>query len=105
MEDSVVYLARCMPRMCCTNDLFEWSHELVLDYMCDTHLRKYENHVQLAPEVNESTLAVMYSEGRDLRHRFPMIDATLTQLYSFDPIRPKSIYAIVFVRLDNGEIA
>ena len=104
--DNVVYLARCIPRMCLPADhpWFEWSHDVVLDYVCDTANREYENTILPCPTEDDNTFAVMYVHGKDLRAKYPMVDTALKHLFSFDPIRPMATYAVVFVRLEDGEL-
>ena len=100
--DNIVYLARCIPRMCLPHDhpYYERSHDFVLDYLCDTTHREYENTIH---PVGDDDM-VLYVLGKDLRARYPMIDAELKYLFSVDPIRPMATYAVVFVRLEDGEV-
>lgn len=104
--DNIVYLARCIPRMCLPHDHpeYKWSHDLSLEYVCDTALRDHENKILGYPEEGDSTVAVMHVTGEDVRAHYPMVDTALKHLFSFDPIRPKATYAVVFVRLEDGEL-
>ena len=45
-RDNVVYLARCVPRMCLPkeHELYEFSHETMLEYVCDSAECEYDNH-------------------------------------------------------------
>ena len=101
-----MYLARCVPRMCMPPEspYYEWSHELVYEYICDTTDTEYENYYLPPPVCGDANIYVVHTRGNELRNVFPLIDASLRRLFSFDPIRPNAMYAVVVRRFEEGEI-
>ena len=104
--DNVIYLARCIPRMCMPmdNPYHEWSHDLVYDYICDTMDTEYENYCVLPPVCDDPNVYIVHVRGSEVRRVFPLLDASLRRLFSFDPIRANATYAVVVRRLEDGEI-
>lgn len=100
-QDNIVYLARCLPRMCLPRDhpLWCWSHETVFQYVCDTGMRDYADDFFCLPPDESDHVYTVFATGAELRALLPMFDHALETLFSFDPIRPRSWYAAVFVRM------
>ena len=101
-----MYLARCIPRMCMPPDspYYEWSHDNVYEYICDTTNTVYENYRVLPPGCNDPGIYIVHIRGNEVRRTFPLIDASLRHLFSFDPIRPNATYAVVTRRMEEGEV-
>jgi len=100
-QDNVVYLARCIPRMCLPRDhpLWAWSHETVFQYVCDTEMHDYGDDYFCLPPDERDGVYTVFATGANVRALFPMVDHALKTLFSFDPMRPRSEYAAVFVRM------
>lgn len=104
--DNVIYLARCIPRMCMPVDspYYEWSHDVVYEYICDTMDTDYENYRVLPPTGDNPNIYIVHVRGGELRRAFPLVDNSLRRVFSFDPIRANATYAVVVRRFEEGEI-
>jgi len=91
---NTVYLARRVPRMCLPMDHpnYEFSRP-----------EAYESYPIHLPPKDDIIVEV---RGRDLRAEYPIVDRMLSELYSFDPIRPAASYVIVSHQpmTEDGEI-
>ena len=104
--DNVIYLARCIPRMCMPvkSPYYEWSHDIVYEYICDTMDTNYENYYTLSPAYDDPNIYTVHVRGSEVRRAFPLVDTSLNRVFSFDPIRASATYAVVVRRFDEGEI-
>lgn len=110
MIDNVVTLARCVPEMCVPYDhrLYKKNgHGLVYEYVCDSTPADYttpegQPSEYFAPTEGDHT-EVLFCKGREIGHKFPMLETHLKHLFSFNPVRPAATYAVLFKLIHYDE--
>ena len=82
---------------------YEFSHNEAYEYLCNSDPEAYESYPIHLPPKDDIIVEV---RGRDLRAWYPIVDRMLSELYSFDPIRPAASYVIVSRQpmTEDGEI-